>query len=372
MSQTGKVIIGYDPVFVDVLVHPYGSDGKILNNLPPLGEHVPNTGVWFVAGGNGFNVAKTMSYLHPNVTFVATMTPHYMGLAQEAAPNLNLLSVKEVEPNYTIALHLGGGEIQMNSVNQGFGVEGLTRAGLWGLLQTDLVPFSNIGLNKEGEKLFLEMAAFIQEVSDLTTVHQEDLQEGGRVMGRLAEEIEGLVEKKNRPGDVVGHQTIDMPDPNTGELPTISVDKTYYFDPSTLAGFGGWHWLPTFLTDIFPALPGQKILSVNEHEAQKLVDHGITFGEILDHPNVIIVQHESGKVQTWESTNEPKNETKTQPTVTKVEKLHSDEIVTSVGAGDSFVAGLLVHYLSSRNAKDATKAGVQTARNHLLGKYSRS
>ena len=62
-------VLGFDPVFLDIIVTPLDNSNAKLSKLPPVGEHVSNTDVQLVPGGNSLNVARILCKLSKKVFF---------------------------------------------------------------------------------------------------------------------------------------------------------------------------------------------------------------------------------------------------------------------------------------------------------------
>ncbi|MHA2298934.1 MAG: PfkB family carbohydrate kinase [Candidatus Hodarchaeales archaeon] len=357
--RSGIIVLGYDPVFLDILVSPKSSDGSSLLEMPELGEHVPNTSIRLVAGGNGLNIAKILVQLNLEVIFVAKMDGSFQELIHKEVPELKLLPVKDLEPNYTVALQFPSGEIQMNAVKHVFESTDLTSEALTLLALSDIIPFSNLGLNKEAPALYNKIAGFLTEFFQLLSIRDN------KNSSSIIKEFEDLVTRFSSNFQI--ERINYYYDKFASFLSSITLDETltgkiYYFDPSTLAEFSDWDWLKQFLYNVMPSLPGSKIISVNEHEHSLLEDHGILMSEVANKKNTHCIQHDISSIRIWSSSFQSPN-----PVVIDVPFLDPATIVTTVGAGDVFNAGLLSSYLKTMDIIAAVKSGITIAQKFLIG-----
>ena len=51
-------VLGFDPIFLDIIVSPVDSHLNKISSLPKIGEHMSNTHIKMIPGGNGLNFAR--------------------------------------------------------------------------------------------------------------------------------------------------------------------------------------------------------------------------------------------------------------------------------------------------------------------------
>ncbi len=237
--MSDSIAIGYDPVFLDVLVKIKDEDGNLLKKVPyQAGSHYPFSEISLEPGGNGLNLAKTLSRLrHDPVTFVGKVNTVMRALLSPYE-NLQVVSVKDQEPNITVSLELEQGEFQINYKHVGFAPDDLTPQAITLFQESRVNTYSNLGLNPSALELYDFLASKILD------------------SGRL---LEG---------------------------------KISVFDPSTLLAFDQWEVLREFFEEKFSRLPGVKIVSVNEEEYQLLRGNGA----LKESKGFMIVVHSTSQV----------------------------------------------------------------------------
>jgi len=360
------IALGYDPVFVDIITTPKDPDGKNLTDLPPAGEHIPNTDIKLISGGNALNVAKMMSNLGHNTFFVAAMDTFFKNLVEKEVPKLSLISTRDQAPNYTLALHLADGEVQMNNVRYGFDVPDLSPTAYVLLALSKIVPFSNFGLNKHANNLFPHIAKFLKDFYDL--IAKRDIYQAPE------DALGNLIAKYT-----VDYDTYDLESDSffthCFELLVKQVknqavgEKVYYLDPSTLKGFNDWAWLRSFVHDHLadPVLKGHKVISVNEFEFELMKSHKLPLENIAhDTSDFYVIQHGIEQVRIWQ-----KGVPTANPSVVDVPGLKREKIITTVGAGDVFNAGVLSAFMSNYNMESAVGNGITVVQKYLTGKTNK-
>ena len=257
----------------------------------------------------------------------------------------------------TVALQFKTGEIQMNSISHFFSISDLNFKSLFFLTFSKVVPFSNLGLNKKAIRLFdFFTTYFIGLESFLNNSHISDKFD-------LVTTYISNITKTNE--DLI-HLKIDSQELILSEINEPRIDlsnKIFYFDPSTVTSFVDWTWLKTFFNKKFANLPGFKIISLNEHEYQLIESNGINFDEflIISKNNFLIV-HESTKITYFQNSIQNKD-------FIQVPYLNEDKIISSVGAGDAFNAGLVYKFSRTHDIFDACKYGITIAQKHLTGSF---
>lgn len=358
-------VFGYDPVFLDILVTPKDKKGNTLHDLPKLGEHVPNTDIKLVAGGNALNVAKVMSKLGQGheVMLVANMNSFFMSLIRKVIKQIQLYATTDQEPNYTCALHLRDGEWQMNAIKHGFAQEHLTPTAFVLLALSSVIPFSNFGLNQlAAPRLYSRMIRFLNGYTKLF--------ESKTIYERIKPSITELIKKHT-----LNHSSYNTKEDETFQrylgilVKTIKEkklgDKLFYLDPSTLADFKKWKWLQQFIQKELSTLKGYKLISLNEHEYELMVKHDVPLYKATqqEESKIIVLQHDTKSVKIWKQ-GIPQDE----PLIVEVPPLDPNKIVTTVGAGDSWNAGLLSSFLESKDIIKSTETANQVAQQYLTGK----
>lgn len=353
--MTEIFVLGFDPVFIDILVTPLTPESTPLSSFPKIGEHIANTKISMVPGGNGLNVARVLSLLTPQVLFFSNFNPFFAELLRTNTEYLQYYSTKSLTPNITVALQFSTGEVQMNAVSSFFGPEDLSFTSLLYLCLSNVVPFSNLGLNTKGPSLFDFLCSFFNNLKDFlyTISHDSDRETN---FDKLVNFIR--LQESTFPLSFVD------PEPTLSDFSkllsfTPNLDhKVFYFDSSTLQSFTKWNWLQEFLSQEFKDLPGHKIITINEYEFESLKSHNIDLNLFLTGTQTFMVVHESTKVTIYQKN--LKN-----VTVLPVPVLEADRIVTSVGAGDSFTAGLLYDYVQSFDIFSACNHAITIAQRYL-------
>ena len=158
-------------------------------------------------------------------------------------------------------------------------------------------------------------------------------------------------------------QDLSIPDdPLFNDFSLNVSNKIFYFDPSSLLNFNNWTWLRSFFTKKFANLPGYKIISVNEHEFSLMSKNGIDFDFLLSQESTFVIIHET-KVVTILSKDLDKK------TVLQVPHLDEIDIISSVGAGDAFNAGLLLEFSKSFDIVSACTNGITIAQKSLTNSF---
>lgn len=344
-------VLGFDPIFLDILVLPLDEQNKKLSSFPEIGEHITNTTVKLIPGGNSLNVARILTKLTKNVFFFSAFNSFFLELIHTNIPNLTCKSTTETEPNFTIALQFLSGEIQMNSIKSGFGITDLNVESLYYLTYSRIVPFSNIGLNKNGLLLFEKLVSFF---IDLQGYIDNKGTENTSILQFIDDWINKTQSKSLRqlPNDFLKF--------NLDSLTSISIsNKIFYFDPSSLKSFSSWPWLNSFFEKKFSFLPGYKIISLNEFEFDLMIKNKIDFDSFLVvEANNYLIVHETDIITIY--TKSLKNKF-----VISVPKVNSELIISSVGAGDSFNAGVLYEFSKSFNILSAINYGILIAQKFL-------
>ncbi len=349
-------VLGFDPVFLDIVVSPLDSHNNKLANFPPIGEHVTNTHVTMVPGGNALNVARILSLLTSHVFFFGAMDTSFLERINLNISKLTCFATSKREPNVTVALQFQTGEIQMNSVKSDFSINDITAHSLFYLSFSRIVPFSNIGLNTNGPALFDFIGSFFIELTN----HFQD----SSLIDNLINFRDFLSSYLNN-NSILSKiaQNLSIPsDPLFNDFSLNLSQKIFYFDPSSLLTFGNWSWLQSFFVDKFPFLPGYKIISVNEHEFSLMSTNNIDFDFLLAQENVFVIIHESELVTILSKSINNK-------TILQVPHLAETDIVSSVGAGDAFNAGLLLEFSKSFDIVSACTNGITIAQKSLTNSF---
>ena len=340
-------VLGFDPVFLDIIVSPLDNANQKLADFPPIGEHVTNTNVVFVPGGNALNVARVLTKITTDVYFFGSMDNYFLELVHSNLPSLNCFATRIKEPNVTVAMQFQNGEIQMNSLKSGFSTQDLTVQALLYVTLSQIIPFSNIGLNAEGPPLFDFLTSFFIDLS------QSFQSSSGKFSYQALKEF--MVNWFVTHGSDHLNQEFSSIDTSLFDNLTFNLSsKISYFDPSSLKTFSNWSWLNSFFSDQFALLPGYKIISLNEYEFALLEKNNISFPHFLNHKNCFVIIHDSKSVTILSFNNSDK-------ITLKVPPLDEKDIVSSVGAGDSFNAGLLYDFSLSFDIVSACKAGISIA-----------
>lgn len=354
--MTDIFVLGFDPVFLDVVVTPLDSQDNKLPDFPPIGEHVANTTVNMIPGGNSLNVARILTRLTSQVFFFGSFNHFFLELMKQNIPQLHCFSTKQKEPNVTVALQFQSGEIQMNAVKYDFNVSDITFSSLFYLCYSSIIPFSNIGLNTSGPALFdflgnffIDLNKHVQNISNIDDINH------------FNDQISSFLLKQNLFTNVSIDKTF-LSDSVFNQRPFDLSQKIFYFDPSSLQNFSNWSWLQSFFVEKFAFLPGYKIISVNEHEFALLKDHGVDFEFLIKKENLFLIIHES-QVVTIISQSFANKE------LVKVPELDKKKIISSVGAGDAFNAGLLLKFSKSHDIVAACTNGIKIAQQSLTNTW---
>ena len=343
-------VLGFDPIFLDILVSPLDQNKNKLNNFPEIGEHVPNTIVKLIPGGNSLNVARMLTKLTSNVFFFGAFNSFFLELIHSNISNLTCISTTNAEPNFTIAIQFNSGEIQMNSIKAGFGINDLNLESIFYLIYSRIVPFSNIGLNAKGPDLFDQIASLFIELKNQIGDSGEERKNIEQFLVNWLHNSK--ITEQNSP-------SIDKLFQNINSLTSIHISKKiFYFDPSSLKSFTHWTWLILFIQEKFTYLPGYKIISINEYEFSLMIKNKINFNFFLSKNDNYLIVHETNIVTIY--TKNLENET-----VVSVPKIDPNLIISSVGAGDSFNAGLLYEFSKSLNIYSAVNHGIYIVQQFL-------
>ena len=343
-------VLGFDPIFLDVIVTPLDKENSKFTEFPIIGEHITNTNVKFIPGGNSFNVAKILSKLTSNVFFFGAINPLFMELIRSNVPHLICKSTSQRDFNITIALQFQSGEIQMNSLKSSFSVNDLNFESLYYLTYSKIIPFSNVGLNFDGISLFDKLASYFIELKNFIQKNPKNNENVPQFI------IKWLEEQKNNNLNKIEESSDDL---NIFSNTLIDIDsKIFYFDPSSLLSFKDWDWLNNFFKNSFAFLPGSKIISLNEHEFSLMTQNNINFNDFLNGENTYLIIHESSLVSLF--TNSLKNKK-----VVSVPKIDEDLIISSVGAGDAFNAGLLFELSKSYDIISSITNGIKIAQQFI-------
>ena len=347
-------VLGFDPVFLDIIVIPMSPANVKLTAFPEIGEHVSNTQVIMLPGGNALNVARILTKLTSNVAFFGNFNKFFAELIESNIPALESHATTFDEPNVTVALQFATGEVQMNAVKSHFGAEHLSLESLWYLLFSAIIPFSNMGLNPKATGLFDVLYSFFSSLYNKLSTSQisqsnDSLLEFISDFGshhKLANLSKPILTTSKLPFDIV-----DMPDLNK---------KILYFDSSTLQSFTQWSWLNSFFSSKFNSLPGFKIVSINEHEFSAMKTHQVDLEAFLNTNQTFLVVHEVSKVAIY-------IQSLAQVTILQVPPLSPDKIVSSVGPGDAFTAGLVLEFSKSFDIQKACQHAIVIAQQFLTG-----
>ena len=345
-------VLGFDPIFLDIIVSPLDDNQNKLENFPQIGEHIPNTDVKILPGGNAFNVARVLTKITQKVYFFGAIDPFFDQLVQDNIPALNCRSTRNKKSNVTIAVQFLSGEIQMNSITSSFSVGDVSLESLVHLLFSKIVPFSNIGLNKDGPSLFDFLTSFFINFYKYcsSTAGEKNLQ----FISNFFETNKGKFEFLQSTN--INSLISDYSFLSSSEFDLDS--KIFYFDPSSLKSFTSWKWLDSFFTDKFRMLPGYKIISLNEHEFNLMKANQINFNLYLKQNNNYLIVHESHQVTIFQHN-------LSEQIILPVPKIPEESIVSSVGAGDSFNAGLIFEFSNSFDITLACKSGIKIAQKYL-------
>lgn len=343
-------VLGFDPIFLDVIVTPLDKDNAKLNEFPIIGEHITNTNVKFIPGGNSLNVAKILSKLTSNVYFFGAINPLFMELIRSDVPHLLCKSTSERDFNVTVALQFKSGEIQMNSLKSSFSSNDLNFESLYYLTYSRIIPFSNIGLNLDGVSLFDELASYFIELSKFFKINSESNENLSPFIAKWLER------QKNNNSKIKTGSSNDL---NVFKNTSVDISsKIFYFDPSSLLSFKEWNWLDSFFKNLYSFLPGFKIISLNEHEFSLMTKNNINFNVFLRNENNFLIIHESDTVNLFtKSLNNKKS--------VSVPKINENLIKSSVGAGDAFNAGLLFEFSKSNDIISGIINGIKIAQQFL-------
>jgi sugar/nucleoside kinase (ribokinase family) len=275
--------IGFDPAFIDTLVRVQTNNGVLEKHLPPPGYHHRSSNITRIAGGNGTNIASILIKLNVQCTLVVPTDPYFEILLKQRGIK-NIVSIK-ADVNETVGVSWKPGEIQFNSIRGRLGRKHWTEVihNLWSKSKIQL--YLNWGLNPDAK----EWVA-CQWLASCGWNFQE------------------LSAEKNIESQAIEATTINKPiilEPGSFES---QPQKQFLLDILKKIG-------TTSFDEIYP------ILSCNEEESKEY--------QKMNFPTKII--HTSTEVV------EKRND---HPEYHTVEPLEHDPI-TYVGAGDSFLAGLI-------------------------------
>ncbi len=298
--------VGFDPVFIDVLTKILDKSGSLSDTLPGIGDHHPWSSIQLVPGGNGFNFARALHRKKENVIFWGKIDPVYEALLKISEPKMKTGTLgeqkKDFTSNITVALETTKGELQINYVNNFVAPNDLQKNAIDALEKTKIVSFLNIGLNREWNELFYFMSNIIK---------------------------------------------------NNNKL------EVALFDPSTLKDFSQWEELKKWYEESFKNINANKIISVNEFEAEKLISkYSLEF--FIEIASFFIV-HTAEKVSIYSS---QKRDTVMVPVL-------KNEPLTHVGIGDTFNAGLVYALLRGEDIVKAVKFGIQYAQELMMRGWDR-
>ena len=346
-------VLGFDPVFLDILVSPFDQKNQKLSSLPKIGEHITTTEVSMIPGGNSLNVARVLAKITDEVYFFSSFNNFFLELVQNNIPPLHAIATRSQEPNYTVALQFKHGEIQMNSLHYFFGLQDISFNSLYYLTFSKVVPFSNIGLNKQAPEVFDFLSNYFSIFNDFQLrspsldsfdLIKEFFSENHPMFDKLSLFSEGFPKEFSH----------DL----TNQSFNIS-QKIFYFDPSSLKSFTNWNWLNHFITNKFGPLPGFKIISLNEHEYNLMKTNLVDFQTFLEKsPRNFLIVHESTNIRYFQHSLDNMKEL-------SVPSLNEDTIVTSVGAGDSFNAGLIYEFSKSFDIISACSYAITVAQRYM-------
>jgi sugar/nucleoside kinase (ribokinase family) len=344
-------VLGFDPVFLDILVTPFNIKGEILTNFPAIGEHIENTTVSIIPGGNSLNFAHALTNITKNVYFFCAANNFVTHLIRKHIPSLNCVTTTEKDPNFTVAIQFRSGEIQMNAVTSSFSIQDISKKSLLYLSFSNIVPFSNLGLNSHALILFVFISDFFIEMNKIFSLVPSIKDINCEFIFNY---INNLDLFKNNHNDIIEFKREEF-----SEIFVNLSKKIFYFDPSTLKSFLDWEWLKFFLINKFALLPGFKIITLNENEYQQMFENEIDFDGFLQNQKSFLIIHEAKLVTIFEKSLRNK-------TLIKVPDLNGKNIISTVGAGDVFNAGLVLKFSSTFNIVKSVEFGIQLAQKFLV------
>jgi len=286
--------IGFDPSFIDTIVRAETPKGELIGELPEPGFHHRNTKIYRVAGGNAVNIAYVLSKLDVKFDLIIPSTPLFDTLLKRRGLSTSYQIHHTV--NETVAISWRPGEIQFNQIIGEISSDHFTREvyDFWN--QSDIQVSVNWGLNYKSPSwlscLWLSSCGWaFEEIKELTV---DDL-------------LKQALEEKNlrhnlvlEPGSVHIH-------PKSQELMDL---------------------LETISTASYNQL--YPVFSCNEEEDREFA--ALDFTSKLIHTSKQVTCYQHGSKQIFEV-----------PEIS--------DIKTFVGAGDSFVAGI-VHQLYKHQRLD--------------------
>lgn len=354
------MVLGFDPVFLDIIVTPLDNNNMKIQDLPEGSEHLTNTKIKLSPGGNGLNVARVLSELQTNVYFIGNFDTNFEELVKKNSPKLNLISLTQKEPNYTVALQFIKHEKQLNSFSSDFNANDLTFESLLLLTISNIIPFSNIGLNSSGESLFEFISDYFNNLKSQTEFLNK-ITSPKLILETLKEIITSIGDKKLALDPLRDNFKFTEIINNFILHSVKEIDKKiFYFDPSTLSNFTSFDWLNSFLEFKFSTLPGYKFITVNEHEYNSFLNNKLDFNLILKNKNNFVIKHDEKEVIVYNSSLEDYFKI-------SVPKIDIEKIKTSVGAGDAFNAGFLYNFGLNYDIKSGIKFAIQIAQKYIQG-----
>lgn len=300
--------IGFDPVFIDTLVALKSADGKLISELPEPGHHFRNAEISRIAGGNGVNISYVLNKLGIQHKLVVPVNNLFMELLNERGIINNQIEGIDTEIGDTVGISWKPGEIQLNDPRSILGLNQWTEEinNLWN--SSPIKLFINWGLNSN----ILEWAS-IQWLSS---------------SGWKFEEIK---EETNHYDQVLEVQ---------------ENDSLLLLEPGSIKNNRDKDKLLLLLNHISKTNSHPlSILCANEEEKEDF--NTIIFQNKIIHTSKVVVHYKNDDVLIYE-----------------VPPLNL-EPKTFVGAGDSFIAGLIQSLLGG--SIDINN-GIKIAQNFLTGK----
>ena len=299
--------IGFDPVFIDTLVALKSKDGKLIDELPKPGHHFRNATISRIAGGNGVNISYVLNKINVQHKLVIPSNDLFMNLLEDRGIRSEQIEAINTAVGETVGVTWKPGEIQLNDPRSVLGINQWSETVDKYWKESPIKLFINWGLNYN----ILEWAS-IQWLS-CSGWSIEELTEERNHFNQALEVQNNSSLLLLEPGSIREHH-------ERNNLLKLINSMSKIND----------HTLST--------------LCANEEEENDF--ESINFQNTIIHTSQY-VRHRSND----------KNVTYDVPRLNK-------EPVTFVGAGDSFLAGLIQSLLEGRI--DITNA-IITAQNFLIG-----
>ncbi len=299
--------IGFDPAFIDTLVALKSPDGRLIDELPKPGHHFRNATISRIAGGNGVNISSVLNKLNIEHKLIVPSTDLFMNLLEERGIESNQIEAIDAGVGETVGVTWKPGEIQLNDPRSVLGLNqwNETIDKLW--KESPIKLFINWGLNSS----ILEWAS-IQWLS---------------CSGWNFEE---LTEEKNHI-----NQALEIQDNNALLL----------LEPSSISKHRDKKNLLRLINQMSVVNNHPlSILCANEEEEKDF--ESIKFQNTIIHTSQYVKHYSNDNIIIYDV-----------PSLNK-------EPITFVGAGDSFLAGIIQSLLSNRIE---INNGIKIANNFLTG-----